>query len=592
MKQVGTFTVKYSKDEGNKESFLKDVIKLDESLYSEEDLGTPERILARYQKNRDSYINIYDGKELIAYICFFPITKDLREKMYTTHKIFEDNINPTDIVSYEKGKNHTLFIIAIDVRKDYQDGEAIKVLTNEFIAYLKEKEEQEYFVDRILTYASREEGFKIFKTLNFHQVERFEDNSRLFDCKRPELRLQDYEKSYQNDLYIMIPYSTNQLSFETISREPENEFAKEYLESIHANSKYECDYKIVEDLSRFYLGKKQLVYYSNEYDDNIYGLIDVDLFITYHKNTNLLLLTMMTLHSEYSPTQIQDQVTSNRLAIKEGDTILDFNEYLKKEYHMDKICNGKMFVSTSNSPKDDIELEYLLASEAYLGKRNDYLLNSKEFKEQANHDFSQYDFCEIYGGIDSIVYVMKDFSNNSLNNIRKETLILYIMEVIMFQKASVLRTNNKIVEELDSDGKVTLSNIEELYTEFGKTISLWNINIFNYPAVQNIANHISRCFETNKDYEEYTKNQKFLEHIVNLRDIQNSNREDKILNGIVLLLTIIQVIPLIISFQDWINHQENNFELILSFGLVLLLLLSILMLTRRRKKKRSKRKDI
>lgn len=592
MKQVGQFTIQYSKEEGNRENFLKDVIRLDESLYSEEDLGTPERILARYQKNRDSYINIYDGKELIAYICFFPITKDLREKMYTTHKIFEDNINPTDIVSYEKGKNHTLFIIAIDVRKDYQDGEAIKVLTNEFIAYLKEKEEQEYFVDRILTYASREEGFKIFKTLNFHQVERFEDNSRLFDCKRPELRLQDYEKSYQNDLYIMIPYSTNQLSLEAISKESENEFAKEYLESIHANSKYECDHKIVEDLSRFYLGKKQLVYYSNEYDDNIYGLIDLDLFITYHKNTNLILLTMMTLHSEYSPTQIQDQVTSNRLAIKEGDTILDFNEYLKKEYHMDKICNGKMFVSTSNSPKDDIELEYLLASEAYLGKRNDYLLNSKEFKEQANHDFSQYDFCEIYGGIDSIVYVMKDFSNNSLNNIRKETLILYIMEVIMFQKASVLRTNNKIVEELDNDGKVTLSNIEELYTEFGKTISLWNINIFNYPAVQNIANHISRCFETNKDYEEYTKNQKFLEHIVNLRDIQNSNREDKILNGIVLLLTIIQVIPLIISFQDWINHQEKYLELLLSFGLVLLLLLSVLLLTRRRKKKRSKRKDI
>ena len=52
-----------------------------------------------------------------------------------------------------------------------------------------------------------------------------------------------------------------------------------------------------------------------------------------------------------------------------------------------------------------------------------------------------------------------------------------------------------------------------------------------------------------------------MEHIVSLKDIQDSNRESKILNIIVLILTIIQVIPLIFDFLSWIFKFEFNIDI-------------------------------
>ena len=79
-------------------------------------------------------------------------------------------------------------------------------------------------------------------------------------------------------------------------------------------------------------------------------------------------------------------------------------------------------------------------------------------------------------------------------------------------------------------------------------------------TVQNVSSKINDAFGTKNIIEEYYKNQNHLEHIVNLRDIQDSNRESKILNIIVLILTIVQVIPIIIEFINWFFSLNIKFN--------------------------------
>ena len=127
-----------------KTDFIKDVMCLDSLAYNEDMQGTYDSISNRFKKNKESYILAYDNKKLIGYICFFPISDELYSEMLISDTMKDDDISPDDIVSYKEGKKHNIFIISIVIDPSYRDKEAIKLITNEFIKFIKEKNENDY----------------------------------------------------------------------------------------------------------------------------------------------------------------------------------------------------------------------------------------------------------------------------------------------------------------------------------------------------------------------------------------------------------------------------------------------------------------
>ena len=276
----------------------------------------------------------------------------------------------------------------------------------------------------------------------------------------------------------------------------------------------------------------------------------------------------------------------------ESNKMININDFMKNKFKLERCGEAKTLLSLSNKPKDSLEFNCMLASETYKSFADDghyYRLTSEEIEKASKDNFSQYDFYEIYAYKSAVIYILKTFGDNDILNIQDEIPILFIMELIMIQSASVLRTNNEIIEQLSKGGTVSLRFIENLYKEFGKTIRFWNKDVFKYVTVQNISSKINEAFDTKNITEEYYKNQDFLEHIVNLRDIQDSNKESKILNIIVLILTIVQVIPIIIEFVNWFfSLNIKNFGFIYWVDLsILLLILVILLLKKRIEKKKN-----
>lgn len=395
-----------------------------------------------------------------------------------------------------------------------------------------------------------------------------------------------YKKTYKSDMYIMIPF-TSKMPVNIISSTYEDEIEKEFLKDLEKSSKYQCDINITQDMERYFIGKNNIACLNFNRDKTVIDKEEVYMFLTKHTKTNIYILTIMNLKNEFSPTQLQDQVTTDNIYVyDENEKMINIYDYIKSKYNLDLCGKPKNLLSISNLPSNNLEFECMLASEVYdpyCDNREDFRINSDEIKTQSADNFSQYAFYELYASKSSVIYVLKNFKDNSIINVQNEVAILFIMEIIMFQEASVLRTNNKIVNQLSQSGSVSLKFIEDLYKEFGQTIRLWNRYVFKYETVQNIALKINEAFKTENTLNEYYKNQEFLEHIVNLRDIQNSNRESKILNLIVLILTIIQVVPIIFEFIDWIFNTNLNiinifdYKYLVSLSTLLLIMIILIL---------------
>ena len=574
--------------------FIKDIMYLDSLAYNEDMQGTYDSINNRFKKNKDSYILAYDNKKLVGYICFFPISDELYSEMLISDTMKDDDISPDDIVSYKKGKKNNIFIISIVIDPNYRDKEAIKLITNEFIKFIKEKNENDYIIYKVLGTTVSDDGFKFATKLNFKVYKTYEKNYKLVMTDNVKLVISNnYEKTYKSDFYIMIPFTSN-YNINNLKSMNNDELSKEFLKCMNDTAMYECDNSVTKDMNRFFLGKNYIACLSDEYDGTVITKEEIYMFLTRHSSTGIYVLTIMNLGNNFSSTQIEDQVTTDNIFIYDDNTLININNYMKNKFNLKRCGEAKSLLSISNKPRDYLEFECMMASESYTSNKINYKLNSKEFKKMCENNFAQYDFYEIYASRDAVVYVLHTFDDNLITNIQDEVPILFIMELIMFQDASVLRTNNKIVEQLSKSGSVSISFIESLYKEFGKTIRFWNKGVFKYETVQNLSSKINEAFGTKNTLEEYYKNQDFLEHIVNLRDVQNSNKESKILNIIAIVLTIVQVVPLIMEFIDWFFETDfNKINLFSSkyiFSISTLLVIILIILIRKKIIKNKKRK--
>lgn len=577
-----------------KTDFIKDVMCLDSLAYNEDMQGTYDSISNRFKKNKESYILAYDNKKLIGYICFFPISDELYSEMLISDTMKDDDISPDDIVSYKEGKKHNIFIISIVIDPSYRDKEAIKLITNEFIKFIKEKNENDYIIDKVLGTTVSDDGFKFASRLNFKVYKTYEKNYKLVMTDDLKFIMNDnYEKTYKSDFYIMIPFTSNH-NINNLKSMNNDELSKEFLKCMNDTAIYECDNSVSKDMNRFFLGKNYIACLSDEYDGTVITKEEIYMFLTRHSSTGIYVLTIMNLGNNFSPTQIEDQITTDNIFIYDDNTLININNYMKNKFNLKRCGEAKSLLSISNKPRDYLEFECMMASESYTSNKINYKLNSKEFKKMCENNFAQYDFYEIYASRDAVVYVLHTFDDNLITNIQDEVPILFIMELIMFQDASVLRTNNKIVEQLSKSGSVSISFIESLYKEFGKTIRFWNKGVFKYETVQNLSSKINEAFGTKNTLDEYYKNQDFLEHIVNLRDVQNSNKESKILNIIAIVLTIVQVVPLIMEFIDWFFETDFNRINIFSpkyvFSVSTLLIIILIILIRKKVIKNKQRK--
>lgn len=569
------------------EKFLEDVLNVDKQVYPKEIQGTLEELKERYKSKKQHFLLVYKEEEIVGYICFFPITDDLSSKIKNSNVIYDNYIKAKDISEFRKDKLTDIYVISVAIIPEEQDTDAIRVLTNNFMGILKNKVKEGYLLNNIMATASSDDGIKFFSNLNFKETKTLKNNYKLMSCNINDIKTIKFAKAYKDDFYIMIPFTGE----EPIIEENNDDIGNSYVNSLNKFTDYECNNNIVKSLNRKFLGKLLLGCIDDYYTKEVLQTQEAYLFLTSHKKTKLHILTVVVPNNKMSTTMLQDQATSDNLYIYNNDWI-NLITYIEKKYNFKISGKPKTIVCLSNKPKNIEEMNAMLASEAFEGEYtinyDESILTSNALEEIAKNDISQYGFFEAYASDISIVFILKNFSDIYKENLRQQTLVLVVAELVMLQDASIKRTNQKIVEGLSKEGNVSLKFIENLYKEFGKTVVFWDTDNFYYRSSQSFADSIYKSFKTHEHFELYKKDQEFLEHIVDLKNAQSTNRENKILNIIAILLALLQVVPVIIEFINWLLGKvsfSNVLFAISGTGITFTLILLIIIKFRKSNKK-------
>lgn len=583
---MGKYVVK--KPENDNNDFLKEIIEIDKIVYSKDVQGNLNELQERFKSEKQDFLLLYKEGKIIGYICFFPITNEISKKIHKQNKIYDNNIKAIDISDYKKDIPTDLYIISVAIVPEEQNTEAIRFLTNNFIIYLKEKIKQGFLLNNILATSVSDDGKKFFRNLNFKVEKMLENNYELMKCNINELKSVHFSKTYKDDFYIMIPFTGENVENITNSCK----IGEYYTNALYKFSNYECNNNIAKSLKRIFLEEVIIGCIDDYYTKEVLDSQKAYIFLTSHIDTKLHILTIIIPNNKLSTTMLQDQASSDNLYIKVGDKWNKLIEYIYAKYKLEKCGEPKSIVCLSNKPNNKNEMQAMLVAEAFDGEYNlkseELYLTSNKLDEISKNNISQYAFSETYASEVSVIYILNVFYEEFIENLEYESLVIFIVELAMFQYSAINRTNQKILKALAKEGNVSLKLIEELYKEFGKTVMFWSNDNFYYRSSQNFADAIYKSFKIHESFELYKKNQEFLEHIVDLKNVQLANKENRVLNIIVILLTCLQVIPVVISFITWILDLDRQYAILglSSSGVTVLILLLIILIRRKRKKRK------
>lgn len=341
----------------------------------------------------------------------------------------------------------------------------------------------------------------------------------------------------KSDIFILIPchVEDSYSHLKNICDKFKDSFADEYMSTLRDAAQSELVDRVYNIFDRCYLGE----YTFPILGDALKGKEEIEktkikLFITFCERTRLSVITGIITGYQGNPTNILDQVTREEILFDFGTHYTYINSFLINNFKIFKNGEAKTCViQTSKASEEDIL--YYMANETNDSKLVDTKIISEKYKSIAVDNVAVYDFSEIYVS-ESTIYQSLTVENE--DKLQYECLLIFIVELIVMQLSAVYRTNVKVALALEENKTLNVKDYEKLSNEFANTLSIWQVNIYRYKGAQTIANTISRRFEVNKVLANYKQNDRFLQNIINTRNVKNALKESNILFYVAILLFI------------------------------------------------------
>lgn len=390
-----------------------------------------------------------------------------------------------------------------------------------------------------------------------------------------------YFKTYQDDVYLFIPYVENPKNHKLVAsinearREKEERkkeaqlgelaseedivddaaLVKTLLASLEECWDYEYQSDVVEEVTRIYLGDFELLHTLDLYPDDggvpkhVVGEEKVYISLLAHRPSHMYIAMLFVPGCKYSTSQLEDQVCQECLFIR-NKTDKDekgkyqyqkLNDYLKETYGLMQCGKGKSIVCMSKKPEDEQELMNILTAESYNSMRQNFHINYKNLKDAANTNKAIYDYYEAYMTEAVVAIVLKGFDTGSTERVELTATYVFIVEMVMFQNIALNRVINKVATALSHEGDVDYDYIMQLNEDYAKTMKFWQNNNFKYLGTQREADQIRHAFGNDELRKHYRQQQDFLEHMVEVKDARAEHKNGLIMNLALFILAVIEV---------------------------------------------------
>ncbi len=571
------------------EDFLEKIMEVDRECYSGEYVGELANMQARYRKNQKSFVCVMDGNRVAGYINFFPVVDELWEDIVNTGMyIRDDDIAAEEVGEFCKGKSHNLYILSVVIREQYRgkkQGEkpVVKILTDAFIAYLNQLQNDGYSINAIAATAVSNGGKKFLRNCMFSERRQLKDQNIVYVCEDEYLEKflnnKLYFKTFQDDVYLFIPYVDNvenpkmpKFLADKATGEHDAvlpEIVQKMLEELDGCLEYEYKSDVVDELQRVSLGEFKLMHTLDLYPESsdeiphIVGEETVYVSLLAHQRSHMYVVMLFIPNCAYSTSQLEDQVSQKYLMIRQPDDVdeqgyyvyKNLNDYLFDEYGLIQCGNGKSILCMSKKPETEQEFLNILAGESYNSMRQDFFIRYKQLQDSAKDNKAIYNYYEAYmtESVVALIFGEDVFKVDKTNPDREKAEIekgkervsltatyVFIVEMIMFQNIALNRVINKVSKALSHDGDIDYDYVMQLNEDYAKTAKFWQSNNFKYFGTQREAEQIRTAFDNDELLANYRSQQDFLEHMVEVKTARNEHRSDLIMNIVLFMLAIIE----------------------------------------------------
>ena len=351
--------------------------------------------------------------------------------------------------------------------------------------------------------------------------------------------------SYQADLYIVLPCIQKEVV--TIEN-PVNTNAELFIDELSNVAKYEFNNAMSDRIERTFIKEIVLDCKTDDRDNpTSLGLQDAFIIQSQFRGTNYCLLTVVVVNTSVSLTHLLDQVSRRELVIIDEGKEIYLTDWIKV-YGLES--TGKAFYASCISDLPDKEAPYIIAGEAYNADA-DFRIMSNTIGVSLDQNQAQYTHYEAYMSECGIIYLMKYFDREYSGRLNTECIMIFILELVILKITAINTANNEIVSAY-SDNFVSINEIHNIMEQFALSLPLWDIRHFRYFLAQDFANKIEKAFNVPRFIAEYEKNRVFLEQLINVRKLIESEKESKMIELFAIVLAMLQVAPILYNMVLYI----------------------------------------
>lgn len=298
-----------------------------------------------------------------------------------------------------------------------------------------------------------------------------------------------------------------------------------------------------------------------------------DVYFTLNKRTQLCILTIVFGVNGEPITQLLDRVSREGIEIAlDNERNASFYEYLNAHHKLQVSGKARVCLSTGRKLPEALKPS-VFANEMYESDvmESAGLLPTFENGNWQNN-IAVYNSSEIYASKTTVLRYDNNLDNGdaelsgmSIKAIRRDLMLTFIIELLMFREASIKRANLRVTHSIQTDEKLELDDINALMGDFKSAILFWDLDIFLYPSAQQLADRLFDKFDIDRSLETYRKNQSFLEQRVNLSNAAQAEKETRTINYIAIIVFFFEVVPLLfVLAQSFTQKQPLDMSVIYS----------------------------
>lgn len=253
-----------------------------------------------------------------------------------------------------------------------------------------------------------------------------------------------------------------------------------------------------------------------------------------------------------APTLLWSKIYSNDFLINntEFDTFLQSDIFQGIKFRQEGLWKCVTFSSGEWSRKEIVKS----FSAEYLSNK----ILEEPYQMNCNTNIAQYSSACIVASEVFTLEVSESFDIMYTNRIKNQILTLFIVELFIIQLSIVGETKRRLYKR---DKYKSYKDIREdlLVT----TKNYWDNYCFKYPTARSLMKNMGKSMKIEMLQEIQSENQRLLSQCISVIDSQVKERNSRILNSILLMLTLISIFPVIVD----IMRELLNLPVLFDYGI-------------------------